>query len=336
MTQDTKYLDAYIKSNFNLKNMHNEFADKKDLDELNNWLNSDKYKEIINSDEINYYDGELILDANHQLELNKFFTYRPTPNAPLPEDTFCLKELIINKKILQKILKDLKKLNFAKLKDINLICENILSDDMRTWESYVNILTDDPSIDEFFEGKYKKKDDLWISKEIEKIQNHLEFHFSDGNFVDSGGPTGEAYSQTSLNQDKFLLTGFTKENHTIEQKKRILEKRGSFRTLAEKRMAAAIESIRKISNCSNKSHYAYSYEEIKQMRDTLIKKVNYEFSKFGFNKDKSLEIKIGDKQFKNPKGNSLEIELESLKKSMNEKFRELELKINLSDKDNKK
>ena len=50
MTQDTKYLDAYIKSNFNLKKMHNEFADKKDLDELNSWLNSDKYKEIINSD----------------------------------------------------------------------------------------------------------------------------------------------------------------------------------------------------------------------------------------------------------------------------------------------
>ena len=72
------------------------------------------------------------------------------------------------------------------------------------------------------------------------------------------------------------------------------------------------------------------------MRDTLIKKVNYEFSKFGFDKDKSLEIKIGDKQFKNPKGNSLEIELESLKKSTNEKFRELELKINLSEKDNKK
>ena len=44
MTQDTKYLDAYIKSNFNLKKMHNEFADKKDLDELNSWLNSDKYK----------------------------------------------------------------------------------------------------------------------------------------------------------------------------------------------------------------------------------------------------------------------------------------------------
>ena len=63
-------------------------------------------------------------------------------------------------------------------------------------------------------------------------------------------------------------------------------------------MAAAIESIRKISNCSNKSHYAYSYEEIKQMRDTLLKKVNYEFSKFGFVKDKSLEIKIGDKKSK--------------------------------------
>lgn len=336
MTQDTKYLDAYIKSNFNLKNMHNEFADKKDLDELNSWLNSDKYKEIINSDEVHYYDGETIQDTHGILHRESHFIHDSTPKAPLPETTYCLKELIINQKILQKILKDLKKLNFAKVKDINLICEEILDDDRRTWASYVNILTDDPFIDEFFEDKYKKKDDLRIRWEIEKIQNHLEFHFSDGNFVDSVGRGGEYYSPTSLNQDKFLLTGFTKENQTTEQKKRILEKRSSFRTLAEKRMAAAIESIRKISNCSNKSHYAYSYEEIKQMRDTLIKKVNYEFSKFGFDKDKSLEIKIGDKQFKNPKGNSLEIELESLKKSTNEKFRELELKINLSEKDNKK
>ena len=297
MTQDTKYLDAYIKSNFNLKKMHNEFADKKDLDELNSWLNSDKYKKIINSDKVDYYDGEIITDAHGILRLDSYFTHDSTPTEPLPERTFCLKELIINEKLLQKIVKDLKKLNFAKVKNINLICEEILSDDRWTWTTYVNILTDDPFIDEFFEGKYKKKDDLNIHTEIAKIQNHLEFHFSDGNFVDSEGLT-EIYSPTSLNKDKFLLTGFTKENQTAEQKMRILEKRGSFRTLAEKRMAAAIESIRKISNCSNKSHYAYSYEEIKQMRDTLLKKVNYEFSKFGFVKDKSLEIKIGDKKSK--------------------------------------
>ena len=298
MTQDTKHLDAYIKSNFNLKKMHNEFADKKDLDELNSWLNSDKYKKIINSDKVDYYDGEIITDAHGILRLDSYFTHDSTHTAPLPAGTFCLKELIINEKLLQKIVKDLKKLNFANVKNINLICEKILRDDRRTWTTYVNILTDDPFIDEFFEGKYKKKDDLWIHEEIEKIQNHLEFHFSDGNFVDSGGLTGESYEPTSLNQDKFLLRGFTKENQTAEQKIRILEKRGSFRTLAEKRMAAAIESIRKISNCSNKSHYAYSYEEIKQMRDTLLKKVNYEFSKFGFVKDKSLEIKIGDKKSK--------------------------------------
>ena len=108
MTQDTKYLDAYIKSNFNLKKMHNEFADKKDLDELNSWLNSDKYKEIINSDEVHYYDGETIQDQHHILRLDSYFIHHSTPKAPLPEGTFCLKELIINEKLLQKIVKDLK------------------------------------------------------------------------------------------------------------------------------------------------------------------------------------------------------------------------------------
>ena len=46
-----------------------------------------------------------------------------------------------------------------------------------------------------------------------------------------------------INQDKFLLVLLKKNQTTAKEKN--FEKRGSFRTLAEKRMAAAIESIRK-------------------------------------------------------------------------------------------
>ena len=76
----------------------------------------------------------------------------------------------------------------------------------------------------------------------------------------------------------------------------MLEKRGAFRTLAVSRMGSVLDAIRKISNCSNKSHYAYSFEEIREMRDALVHRINYEFAKFGFDKEKSLEIKIEESE----------------------------------------
>ena len=66
MAQDTKYPNAYIESNFNLTDIFNECADKKDLDELNNWLNSEKYETIMSSKNIEYIIGGLLNDFQSQ------------------------------------------------------------------------------------------------------------------------------------------------------------------------------------------------------------------------------------------------------------------------------
>ena len=57
MAQEQNILNAYIESNFNLTDIFNECADKKDLDELNNWLNSEKYETIMSSKNINHLRG---------------------------------------------------------------------------------------------------------------------------------------------------------------------------------------------------------------------------------------------------------------------------------------
>ena len=80
--------------------------------------------------------------------------------------------------------------------------------------------------------------------------------------------------------------------------------------------------------------------EIKEIWVHLTKMINQAFRGFRpIGLENPYQIRSEEttfqQQIKNPKGNVLEIELESLKKSMHEKFRELELKINLSEEDKK-
>lgn len=322
MAQDTKYLNAYIESNFNLTDIFNECADKKDLDELNNWLNSEKYETIMSSKNIEYIIGGLLNDFQSQnnwdipldaaLEQSKL-VYKPVDDGLRDytlEKISCLKEIIIKKNLLWKIFEDFKNTDFIKNKFSKIFCDQLKKDLKKIDIDQIFFLIKDPFVDEYFEWE-NIRSIIKMDEEINKILHSLKFQFSDGvyvegellyknlqnkdnldKYVDAEEAILVESFKTSPQQDKFLLKNFTKNNQTLKKKKRILEKRGSFRTLAVSRMGTALDSIRKISNCSNKSHYAYSYEEIKEMRDALVNKINYEFSKFGFDKDRSLEIKM--------------------------------------------
>ena len=63
-------------------------------------------------------------------------------------------------------------------------------------------------------------------------------------------------------------------------------------------MSVALDSIRKISNCSHKSHYSYTYEEVIQMINNLVKKLNEEFAKFSFKNKNIKEITVDNNEEK--------------------------------------
>lgn len=365
MTQDTKYLDAYIKYKFNISKVLEKISFK-GWNKVVEWYESEKYKKIINSKEIEVYFIENLYDDLYHID-NNFGKLSHVPG----EKVTCFGAQSVRLGLITRICEEFINSDLSKYAT-EKFCDRLSNDyDNYAYGKPDYVLTEDPFFKEYLKDEERSKskkikkiydeNEIDLPLEINKIRKSLKFQFSD-NFQIEGELSGDSlrvkYGRffdldeeeelTSLKispqEEEFLLKGFINPNQTKKQKRRIIEKRGAFRNLAQSRIVAALDSIRKISNCSNKSHYTFTYEEIKEMRDTLVDKINEEFSKFGFVKDKSLEIKIGDKkskettfqqQIKNPKGNVLEIELESLKKSMHEKFRELELKINLSE-ENKK
>jgi len=47
------------------------------------------------------------------------------------------------------------------------------------------------------------------------------------------------------------------------------DKRGDFRRLAQRRVSAALETIRKIENLSNRANYEYAEDEVERIFSTL-------------------------------------------------------------------
>ena len=269
MKEKLKYLDAFLK--LGLDKMLYNYADKKDLEELNQWLNSDKYKKIINSEEIELYDEETVDDMNGDLHFDRFFHKEHIPSRHVKS----LKEIEIKKKLLIKIIEEFKnsksELSSNKIK---IISDKIINAyDVNESHGNIEFLTSDPFIESFF--KYDSKT-FGLYSEIKKIKDSLSFSFE--NEIDTEGLVNKNYSE--------------------KQKNRYIKKREGFRNLAINRMSVALDSIRKISNCSHKSHYAYTYEEVIQMRNNLVNKLNDEFAKFSFKNKNIKEITVDDNEEK--------------------------------------
>ena len=123
MTRDTGYLGTYIKYDFDLKKMFNDFADKKDLDELKKWLNSGK---IQRNHEFKKYTvcfrREMVL-IEHKYEwdvepyeaIDECKSYYSPKNDNLRDHIgrklYSLKEIQIGRILVQKFLMNLRKLN---------------------------------------------------------------------------------------------------------------------------------------------------------------------------------------------------------------------------------
>ena len=72
----------------------------------------------------------------------------------------------------------------------------------------------------------------------------------------------ESFKTGAPTLDKFLLKLLPKIMCVCVLK--VLKECVCFRKLSVSRMGTSLDSKERISNCSNKSHYAYSYEEIKK------------------------------------------------------------------------
>ncbi len=269
MKEKLKYLDAFLK--LGLDKMLYEYADQKDLDELNQWLNSDMYKKIIRSKKIEMHDEGSVQDMHGNYHFDNWFNKDHIPDKHVKS----LKEIEIKKKLLLKIIEEFKnkKSEFSSNK-IHIISDKIINAYDEN-ESYGNIefLTTDPFIELFFEPNSKT---FGLYSEIKKIKESLSFSFE--NEIDT--------------------EGFVNKNYSEKQKNRYKKKREAFRNLAINRMSVALDSIRKISNCSHKSHYSYTYEEVIQMRNNLVKKLNEEFAKFSFKNKNIKEVTVDDNEEK--------------------------------------
>lgn len=70
------------------------------------------------------------------------------------------------------------------------------------------------------------------------------------------------------------------------------EKNDRFRRLAEKRTNAIIKKIEILSNCSNKSMYAYSAQEVNKIFSAIEAELRVAKSKFKVNTEKMGEFKL--------------------------------------------
>ena len=69
MTQDTKYLDAYIKYKFNISKVLEKIGFN-GWNKVVEWYESEKYKKIINSKEIEVYFIENLYDDSYHIDNN--------------------------------------------------------------------------------------------------------------------------------------------------------------------------------------------------------------------------------------------------------------------------
>jgi len=68
--------------------------------------------------------------------------------------------------------------------------------------------------------------------------------------------------------------------------------RDKFVSLAEKRMAKALQAIAVIGNLSNKSNYSYTDEDVRKIKKALISQVNDTIARFGAKNGKSASFTL--------------------------------------------
>lgn len=70
------------------------------------------------------------------------------------------------------------------------------------------------------------------------------------------------------------------------------DKRGRFQRLAEKRTNTVIKKIKILSNCSNKSMYSYSSNEVNKIFSAIESEIRIAKSRFKINTNKSNDFKL--------------------------------------------
>ena len=155
-------------------------------------------------------------------------------------------------------------------------------------------------------------DDPYINERIyfkyklyEKLKIFSVWRFSD-------------YSNENFETEEKLIQGFEDKNFKNISKDKFLKRRKAFRNRAMKRMDRIRNEIKKLSNLHDTSHYAYSNKEIEEICDTLCGSVNNLLDSFtsrnnDFNPVVRKHIDVTP-QLDNPKGSDLEVELKSYNK----------------------
>ena len=306
--------------NFN-KLKISEIGEKNDLKLLDEWLESKTYNNARSEELISYIDeGDPVviypLGTNRKENHKEFHKIKKCKQdahildeilKPQIERVIFLKfvvAVISEIELMKKEKKVIKIINSS----FNLIVNSIKR--FAENEEYQLCLHCDP----YFSEKI-----IWRDIVIKQCMNFFKWKFSDDH-----GP-----------EDEQILLKFFDKNFEKTSKQNFIKKRQTFRRVASQRMNTIRNEMRKFGNLSDKSNYKYTQPEIKEIWTSLTNIINQAFKGFGPTHlpnpylIRSEEITLKP-QIKDSKGNDLEVELKSLKKSMEEKLKKLELKINLS------
>tara|TARA_Y100001968_G_scaffold324780_1_gene364810 strand:- start:520 stop:1512 length:993 start_codon:yes stop_codon:yes gene_type:complete len=304
-----------------------EIGERNDLIQLDEWLQSEEYNNARSQKIISYIDeGNPIvfypLGTNKKENHKEFHKIKKCKeDSPLLDEILKPQlERVIFLKFFAEVINEIELMKNEK--KVTEIINNGFNQTVNSIKRFANnseyLLSLD--CDPYFSEKI-----IWRD-----IVNKLCKKFFTWKFSDYLGPEKE---------DEISIKSFNKSFERIS-KPNFIKKRKAFRRLAMQRTETLLNEIRKFGNLSDKSHYQYTQQEIKEIWVHLTKMINQAFRGFRpIGLENPYQIRSEEttfqQQIKNPKGNVLEIELESLKKSMHEKFRELELKINLSEEDKK-
>ena len=326
------------KRNFDISKLNiKEIGEKTDLEKLDKWLESDQYNHARSREIISYINGndplENYLEGTKILKGHKNFyeIQECEENSHLVDRILNPQiEFVIFLKFFSKLLDELDAMKIEQKKKINIPLKGFAFEKIA--KSIFNFLNNDDyelclECDPYFSEKIIWRDIL-ARKTVE---------FSKWKFSNYEGPEKEI-------KEKFITNkGITNLRLGISEtaQENFIEKRKSFRRLAMLRMDRIINEIRKLQNLSTRTNYQYNQTEISELLDGLIEKINLTFERFrpmGLEnplqiekvKPPEYEKKIINKQINNPEGTDLEVELKTLKQSMQEKFAELEFRINLS------
>ena len=197
-------------------------------------------------------------------------------------------------------------------------------------------------------------DDPYLNERIhyELILNQKMETFTKWKFSDYEGDDKESEEK---------LTKYFDKSFERISKANFVQKRRRFRKVAMQRMDTILNEIRKLGNMTDRSNYKFMQKEIQEIWKSITNEINEAFVTFkpigppNPYKIPKVIIDVGSEgrfkqefpeqklikyfeengisvkpQSKDTKGSDLEFELKSLKKTMQEKFAELESKINLS------